>query len=581
MEINKEMNKVIEPAINKFTADENTQLVYRHWQAGSKAKKAIILLHRGHEHSGRVSHIAESMHNAQTHVFAWDARGHGLSPGERGFAKDFGVLVKDLDIFVRHINQQHNIPTENIAVVAQSVGAVIAATWVHDYAPKIRALVLASPALRVKLYVPFAIPSLRFVNRFGLMKTVQSYVKSKLLTHDPERQKSYDSDELVTQQIATNILIGLYDAGTRLIKDAGAITVPTMILTSGKDWVVRKDVQRTLFEKLGSKDKEMHELDGFYHDTFGELEAEKPISLAKDFLDKQFSSKPSYLPNIEYTQQEFYMLSASTSPLKSLGFSATKSMMFNLGRISKGIDIGVRTGFDSGAMLDYVYHNKAQGSYGLGKLMDRSYLDSPGWKGIRVRGEHIQKTLAKAIDLLQSTNKPIKVVEIATGQGRYILDGLAAAGQQDAEILLRDFDANNVKAVDERVKLEGFKNAMVKQGDAFDATSMNEIPEERTLGVVSGLYELFPDNQMVSKSLDLLSSKIQEGGYIIYTGQPYHPQLEFIARVLTSHRGGQDWVMRRRTQAELDALVNRAGFEKVDMLIDEWGIFTVSLARKI
>jgi uncharacterized SAM-dependent methyltransferase len=39
--------------------------------------------------------------------------------------------------------------------------------------------------------------------------------------------------------------------------------------------------------------------------------------------------------------------------------------------------------------------------------------------------------------------------------------------------------------------------------------------------------------------------------------------------------------MRRRTQAELDQLVADAGFEKVDQWIDDWGIFSVSLARKI
>ncbi len=39
--------------------------------------------------------------------------------------------------------------------------------------------------------------------------------------------------------------------------------------------------------------------------------------------------------------------------------------------------------------------------------------------------------------------------------------------------------------------------------------------------------------------------------------------------------------MRRRTQREMDALVRAAGFEKVDMRIDQWGIFSVSLARRI
>ncbi|MDQ9929248.1 alpha/beta hydrolase, partial [Acinetobacter baumannii] len=73
----------------------------------------------------------------------------------------FSACVKDIQYFVQHIQQNYAIDPENIAVVAQSVGAVLAATWVHDYAPKIRALCLASPAFDIKLYVPFAEPSLR------------------------------------------------------------------------------------------------------------------------------------------------------------------------------------------------------------------------------------------------------------------------------------------------------------------------------------------------------------------------------------------------------------------------------------
>ena len=73
---------------------------------------------------------------------------------------------------------------------------------------------------------------------------------------------------------------------------------------------------------------------------------------------------------------------------------------------------------------------------------------------------------------------------------------------------------------------------------------------------------------------------IAGGNYLIYTNQPWHPQLEMIARCLTSHRQGEAWVMRRRSQREMDQLVAAAGFDKVRQLIDEDGIFTVTLARK-
>src|SRR3972149_2479449 len=64
--------------------------------------------------------------------------------------------VKDAEAFVRHISAAHDIPLENMVLLAHSVGAVIAAAWVHDYAPPIRGPILGSPAFRVKLYVPLA-----------------------------------------------------------------------------------------------------------------------------------------------------------------------------------------------------------------------------------------------------------------------------------------------------------------------------------------------------------------------------------------------------------------------------------------
>ena len=99
--------------------------------------------------------------------------------------------------------------------------------------------------------------------------------------------------------------------------------------------------------------------------------------------------------------------------------------------------------------------------------------------------------------------------------------------------------------------------------------------------MVSGLYELFADNDLVRRSLAGLAAAVPAGGYLVYTGQPWHPQLALIARALTSHRQGQAWIMRRRTQAEMDQLVAAAGFRKLEQRIDEWGIFTVSLAERV
>ena len=84
----------------------------------------------------------------------------------------------------------------------------------------------------------------------------------------------------------------------------------------------------------------------------------------------------------------------------------------------------------------------------------------------------------------------------------------------------------------------------------------------------------------VGESLAGLGDAIVTGGFLVYTCQPWHPQLELIARALHSHRNGERWVMRRRTQAEMDQLVERAGFRKIAQRINEEGLFTVSLAER-
>ena len=149
-------------------------------------------------------------------------------------------------------------------------------------------------------------------------------------------------------------------------------------------------------------------------------------------------------------------------------------------------------------------------------------------------------------------------------------------------ILLRDYNERNVRQGQALIHEEAMDGiARFERGDAFDYQSLRSIRPAPNLAVVSGLYELFPENHLLQASLAGLSSAMQEGGYLIYTGQPWHPQLEFIARTLPSHRNNQPWIMRRRTQEELDQLVESAGFVKLDQYIDDWGIFTVSLAQRV
>jgi alpha-beta hydrolase superfamily lysophospholipase len=573
-----------------FETVDGTRIFYRRWPAIKGAgDRAILLLHRGHEHSGRLQHLVDELDLPEYEMFAWDARGHGRSPGRRGFAPSVGTLVKDLDTFVREVIVPQGIGVENIAVVAQSVGSVLAAAWVHDYAPRVRCISLAAPAFKVKLYIPFARPALRVLHKLFGDFTVQSYVKGNYLTHDRARIAEFQSDPLITRAISVKVLLDLYDTAGRLIKDAQAIQTPTQLLISGSDFVVYKKPQLEFFNRLGSTTKQKHELNGFYHDTLGEKERHLAVNKVREFILKMFSRpcEGKLLLDADRkgaTRDEFERLSRPLwrfSP-QAVTFGVIKAGLNIGGRLSDGMRLGLESGFDSGATLDYVYCNRASGITPLGKLIDWTYINSIGWRGIRVRKQHVERLLARTMSTLRANGMPVHIVDIAAGHGRYVLDAVKGRATGADRILLRDYSESNVQRGSALIAERGLEGvARFERGDAFDRASLAAIEPRPTLGLVSGLYELFPSNDVLRDSLGGLADAIPPGGYIIYTGQPWHPQLEFIARTLLSHRDHKPWIMRRRTQAEMDQLVETAGFQKIDQLTDDWGIFTVSLARRV
>jgi alpha-beta hydrolase superfamily lysophospholipase len=569
-----------------FTTWDGTRLFYRAWRPAVPTGRILVLFHRGHEHSGRWDDVVDAIAPEGFSVFAWDARGNGRSEGPRDDAENFGCYARDAELFIRHLSEIERLPIEQMAVVGHSVGAAIVAAWIHDYAPRLRAAVLATPAFRIRLYLPFAIPALRMTQKLGIMRSVPSYVKARVLTHDPAERLRHERDDLITHSISTRVLIDLHDTSTRLIEDAAAIRVPTLVLLAGSDWVVKQSVQTRFFDRLGSPVKHLESLPGFFHDIYHEANASRPLQVTRDFIEAAFAPPaiPQSLLDADrcgYTFDEYRSLCRPARPLsrKWIVYKIFGLFLRTLGQLSQGIRLGWQSGFNSGRTLDYVYRNEPRGTTVLGRLIDRQYLNGTGWRGIRVRKQMIERAVKQAIDETHARKGPVHIVDIAAGAGRYVLDTLKRCESSRVTAELRDAEPANLDEGGAIARALGLSNVTFTRADAFDRSALENVDPVPDVAIVSGLYELFPDNQRVLDSLQGLAHVIPDGGLLIYTNQPWHPQLELIARGL-SDWDGKPWIMRRRTQAEMDDLVRAAGFEKVQMEIDPWGMFTVSIARR-
>lgn len=561
-----------------FKSFDNTELFYREWEHDVASNgRILIILHRGHEHSGRLESIAAKPEFAGYKIFSYDNRGHGHTEATASY--EFMDFVRDLDAFVSFVCAKEGKRQEDIFIIANSVAGVTASTWVHDYAPKVRGVALIAPAFKIKLYFPFAKELLKLAIKFKPEFNIKSYVKSKFLTHDIEEQKRYNNDTLITPHIPARQLTTLLDTAERIVNDAETIVTPMLVLSATKDYVVDSGIQGDFYANLSSKQKHFVKLEGFYHGVLYESEHQKAISEIATFMEACYTtaSTPRLEEVVRVTQKEKDRIAFGRLPLwRETSYATQRFMMKTLGFMSDGMKIGKKYGFDSGVTLDYVYKNQPSGVTWLGKMVDKNYLESIGWRGIRQRKVNMIAATKEKIALLQEKGEKVRILDIAGGPARYLIE--IAEAYPDVEIQVRDYQPQNVEEGRALAKERSLTNISYTQSDAFDAGNYDAEGYRPNIVIISGVFELFEDNDLIGIAMDGVASIIDMHGYLLYTGQPWHPQLEQIANVLGNHQQ-EKWVMRRRSQYELDRLFQSKGFEKESMKIDNWGIFTVSSAK--
>lgn len=557
----------------KFKSFDGNEIFYREWNYQPN-QKSVIIIHRGHEHSERLNDIANSVQFSNYNIFAFDLRGHGHTKTETSSV--FMDYVRDLDSFSKFLQSDYDVKMSDIFVVANSIGGVISTAWVHDFAPQIAGMALLAPAFRINLIVPLANEMITLGTKLKKGLIIKSYVKSKMLTHDLQQQKAYDTDPLITRSIDAELLIDLAKAGKRLVEDAEAIDTPTLILSAEKDAVVFNKDQKIFFDKLDTDLKKLEILPDFFHGILFETAKEIVYDKIKNFAEQCFSNpqkKATLLPD-NFSVKEYRDLQNNVG--NNLNFKFQKWSLSRIGKISNGMAIGLKHGFDSGASLDYVYHNRPSGKFGFGKVMDKNYLEAIGWTGIRIRKQHLIQIIDQKIESLKKEGRKIKILDIAGGTGNYLFD--IKAKYPDAEIVINEFVKANIEIGEKIIQEKNLQNVRFTNFDCFDPETYKKIDFEPNITIVSGILELFGDNDMASKAIKGLISVSEKNAFIIYTGQPWHPQLKMIAYVLNNHQN-KDWIMRRRSQKELDRMMAFNQVSKENMLIDDFGIFTVSSGK--
>jgi hypothetical protein len=256
-------------------------------------------------------------------------------------------------------------------------------------------------------------------------------------------------------------------------------------------------------------------------------------------------------------------------------YEGASLLLSSIGTLSRGIKTGYTHGFDSGMIMNYVYEDTPQGTFYLGKALDRVFLNQITCRAFRSI-KKIQKNMIKDY-LAQRNGAPTFIADLASGKADYLYDALLETNSR-AKILLCDIDEGALKESEAIAQKLNLPNELrFELGSAIDTESLRKIDPEPDLVIEVGLYGIIHDDEQIRRHfLDL--KEILNPEAILFNVQTYNPQIELIARSLVN-RDGERCVWHLRPVELVIGWAEEAGFVDPQIVMDDCGVYAVVLIK--
>lgn len=234
---------------------------------------------------------------------------------------------------------------------------------------------------------------------------------------------------------------------------------------------------------------------------------------------------------------------------------------------------------DSGISFDYIYRSKPTGYNMFGKIIDWILLNLPSAKATKERKKIFCDLIEKEISKNRSDNKKTRIVDLASGVSRYILDVIKYANQDFVEALALDIDRAPLKRGSE---LAINKPILFKKFDIFKMDKLHAFSKKKkwipNLFIASGLYEYVSDSIM-KKSLTDLHRYLDKNGAVIFSWQKDNPNKKLLSK-LGRTKSGRKWILYYRDENTVKRWLKEIDYVLEELKIDKWNMYCVYLVRK-
>jgi len=248
------------------------------------ADVTFAVVHGFGEHSGRYERFATGMAAHGMSTYAVDLRGHGNSPGQRGYVDSWSQWTDDASAFAKQIEAIAG--TEVVPLGHSFGGATVLSAVLAGKLPKSKRFIVSSPALKVKVAVPGWKITLgnamsKVMPRFAL----DAPAHGSLLSRIPEVAEAYNHDPLVHGKMSSRLYTEWQQATRDIVAGAGQVKIPFLILAGSDDNLIDPAGSRDLHAQARSM-SELRVFEGRLHEPFNDLGSEEVFQVIADWLRK-------------------------------------------------------------------------------------------------------------------------------------------------------------------------------------------------------------------------------------------------------------------------------------------------------
>ncbi len=255
-----------------FEGSGGVELYRRWWRPTGRTRAVLAIVHGMGEHCGRYRNVTDALVPRGYAVHAFDLRGAGRSPGQRGHIDSWSQYRHDVDSFLRAIGEQEPLSGVPLFLMGHSMGGLIVLDYVLRRPAGLAGTIASAPGLEpLGVAKPWMVALARLLTRIWPSFSIDVELEVAAVSRDPAVVEAYAEDPLCHSKGSVRWGTESLAAIEWIKAHPGDLEIPILMVHGSRDRLVSPSGTTAFFDAITYPDKEIHLYEGGYHEPHNDL----------------------------------------------------------------------------------------------------------------------------------------------------------------------------------------------------------------------------------------------------------------------------------------------------------------------